>query len=125
MRLRVNGTLGPMRKVAAAVAVLVAIGVALLFLNRGVAVTVRNVGTESLRGVVVHVTGKSYPVGNIQAGDSRSVRVSPTGESHIEIEHSKGRLIVDTYFESGYRGGVCVEITETEIKRVKNDVRII
>lgn len=113
-----------MKKAAAAFAVLIAIGVALVFLNRGVVVTVRNVSTQPLSGVVVHVTGNSYALGDIQAGDHRSVRVSPVGESHIEIEHAKGRLVVNTYFESGYRGSVSVEVTETEIKRVQDDIRI-
>ena len=113
-----------MKKVAATVAVLVAICLAVVFLNRGVIVTVRNVGDQPLSGVIVHVTGNSYPLGDIPAGDARSVRVRPVGESHIEIEHAKGRLVVDAYFEGGYRGGVSVDVSETVIKRVQNDVRI-
>jgi hypothetical protein len=113
-----------MKKVAAAFAVLVAVGVALVAFNRGVTVVVINVGVQPLSVVVVHVTGESYPLGDIQAGETRSVRVSPTGESHVEIEHSKGRLIVDTYFESGYRGKIAIEVTESEIKRVQHDVQV-
>jgi hypothetical protein len=113
-----------MKRLAAASAVLVAVGFAFIMLNRGVTVTVTNVSAQPLSRVVVHVTGESYPLGDIQAGEKRSVRVSPTGESHIEIEHSKGRLIVDTYFENGYRGKISVEVTEVEVKRVQDDVHV-
>jgi len=112
-----------MKWVLAIVAVLICIASSFLLLNRGVVVTIRNVGTETLSGVVVHVTGNAYPIGDIQVGSERSVQVSPSGESHVEIEHSKGRLIVSTYFESGYHGKVSVEVTRDEVKRVQDEVR--
>jgi hypothetical protein len=72
----------------------------------------------------VHVTGAAYDLGDIEPGQSKSVRVSPTGESHVEIEHLAGRLIVNTYFEGGYRGHLDVEVTPTKVVRIEDKVRI-
>lgn len=113
-----------MKKALAALAIVMAISAALVVLDRGVTVSVKNVGSEALTSVVVHVTGNAYTLGDIQPGEGRSVRVFPTGESHVEIEHSKGRLIVDTYFESGYRGKISVDVTASKVQRVEDDTRV-
>jgi hypothetical protein len=114
------------RKVTAAFALAVAIGVGAVFLllNGAPTVTVKNVSDETLHAVVVHVTGAAYDLGDIGAGESRSVRVSPTGESHVEIQHAQGRLVVGTYFEGGYRGHINVDVTPRGVVRVEDKVRI-
>jgi hypothetical protein len=95
-----------------------------VFLSGGLTVTVKNVSDQALHSVVAHVTGASYKLGDIDPGQTKSVRVSPAGESHVEIEHTDGRFIVNTYFESGYRGHIDVDVTPREIVRVEDKVRI-
>jgi len=90
----------------------------------GAKVVVKNVGKVPLHSVVVHVTGRSYPLGELPVGENRSVKAYPTGESHVVIEHvdqSSGnkKLPVDCYFELGYRTTINVEITEDSV--VKTD----
>ena len=77
-----------------------------------------------MSSVVVHVTGNAYPLGDIPPGEDKSVLVVPTGESHIEIAHAKGRLEIDTYFESGYRGSISIDATADEVQRVKDEIRV-
>lgn len=112
-----------------AIALLVAAAVGFHFLNRGIKVRVRNSDTRTLRSVVVHVTGSSYPIGDLETGAVRSVRVTPKGESHVEIsfqdEAGKTRtLVAGCYFESGYRGTVAAEIDSEKIRKVESDVHI-
>jgi hypothetical protein len=113
-----------MKKTVAVLAIVLAVSTAFAAFTRSVTVSVNNVGPETLSSVVVHVTGNAYELGNIQPGENRSVRVFPTGESHVEIEHAKGRLIVDTYFESGYRGRISVDVTASEVQRIKDDISV-
>lgn len=103
---------------------MIGLGSVFVYAHRGLMVTVKNVSAEPLMSVVVHVTGSSQTLGNIPPGESKTVDVSPTGESHVEIEHTKGRLVVDTYFEAGYQGRITAEITAGEVVRVQGDVRI-
>jgi len=111
-------------RVAAGFALAIGVGALAIVLSGGLTVTVRNVSDQRLTGVVVHVTGASYKLGNVEPGKSKSVRVSPTGESHVEIEHLAGRLIVNTYLEAGYCGHVDVDVTPSEVVRVEDKVRI-
>lgn len=112
------------KKISALFALVIGLGAAFLYANRGLTVTVKNVSAEPLTSVVVHITGSSQALGDIRPGESRTVEVSPTGESHVEIEHAEGRLMVDTYFESGYQGSITVEITAGEVVRVQDNVRV-
>jgi hypothetical protein len=112
-----------------AIAVLVAASVGFYFLNRGIRVGVRNSDTRTLRSVVVHVTGNSYPIGDLPPGEARSVRVKAKGESHVEIsfqdEAGKPRtLVAGCYFESGYRGTVKAEIDSEKVRKVEADVHV-
>lgn len=106
---------------------LVALGtLAVLLLPGGkVEVTIVNVGTTPLRSVTVHVTGNSYPIGDIAPGAGKTVRVAAKGESHVELQHdgSPDRLVVDCYFEPGYRGKITAEVTATQVIHVDNETR--
>jgi hypothetical protein len=95
--------------------------------TRGVRVTVENHGAATLRAVVVHVTGNSYPLGDLKPMSSRSVKVNPRGESHVEIEYTDEsgrpvRLNAGGYFESGYHGTVWVGIRDGRIDAVQQNV---
>lgn len=93
---------------------------AFLWFWPGVTVTVHNGGISPLVGLQVHVTGKSYDLGNITSGSTKKCKVSPTSESHVEISYqlpdgTTRRHTVDCYFESGYRGTVEAEIQDGEL----------
>lgn len=90
-----------------------------------VTVALVNAGNEPLRSVVVHVTGRSYPVGDIAAGGRTSVDVAPTSDSHVELTSADGpRLIVDCYFGRGYEGSVTADVTRSRVVAVQSDVRM-
>jgi hypothetical protein len=95
----------------------------------GVHVTVRNTGQEVMRHVRVHVTGQAYALGNLAPGDLQTATVSPTSESHVDVEYTdeKGkriRLIGGGYFEPTYRGQIDIEIRDGEVVAVKYQARI-
>src|SRR5262249_9370284 len=94
-------------------------------LRSGVEVSIVNTGT-AMRSVVLHVTGRSYPVGDILPGKTTVARVQPTSESHLEIEFTdaqgeKQLLKVDVYIEPGYRGAMSVVIQDAKV--VSSDCR--
>lgn len=115
-----------MKKAVAATFVLAALVViCVVLINRGVTVVVHNVGNEPLHSVIVHVTGNSYPIGDIAAGSSSSVMVHATSESRVELEHgAHERLVVDCYFENGYKGTITAEVTSFKVVNVKDRVRV-
>jgi hypothetical protein len=89
--------------------------------SNGVTFVAKNVGTETIRSMVVHVTGRSYLIGDIEPGASRSVVLNPTSESHVELTLSDHpRLTIDCYFEQGYSGTIASEITVDKVVTVKN-----
>lgn len=91
----------------------------------GVTLTVHNVGDQSLVAPIVHVTGNSYRIGDLQPGQTKSVVVNSSGESHIEIEQTNHpRLVANCYFEPGYKGQIEVDVTADAIIKVKCDVKI-
>ena len=106
-------------------AVIAAFLAALYFLlPRGVTVVVHNVGKVPLHGVSVHVTGRSYDLGDINPVKRLSVHVVPKGESHLEvsfntpIERGK-RMVAGCYFEKNdYFGTVMVDIDGSAAKPV-------
>lgn len=91
----------------------------------GVAFTVTNVGSDTLRSVTVKVTGRAYSIGDLSPGKSKSINVDPTGESHIELIFSDSRrLMIDCYFEPRYEGKIAAEVTSQDVVSVKDEVRV-
>jgi hypothetical protein len=76
----------------------------------------------------VHVTGKSYDLGDIASGAMKECKVNPTSESHVEISYrlpdgTTPRHPFDCYFESGYLGAVDAEIRDGELSHSSNQIR--
>jgi hypothetical protein len=91
------------------------------FSGKGVTFIVKNVGTESIRSMVVHITGNSFAIGDIEPGTSKSVVLNPTSESHVELTFSgHPRLTIDCYFEHDYSGTLATEITVEKVVSVKD-----
>jgi hypothetical protein len=105
-----------------------AAGVVWFYVQRGVRVQVRNMGATTLRGVIVHVRGNSYPLGDLQSQQSISTGVQPKGESSVEIEFTdaRGKQItqdVDTYIEARYYfGTIAVDLNDRGITEVTDSV---
>ena len=104
------------------------VGVLAFQFRSGIQVTVENTGASPLKSVVLHVTGASYDLGDIAPGESATARVSPTGESELEVEFKDTddqtqRLNAGGYFESGYRGSIRVEIKDGVIDKNEQDIR--
>ncbi len=98
-------------------------------LEGGIRVKVTNTGTATLKSIVLHVTGRSYPVGDIAPGGSVKTKVSPTSESHLEIEFMDTagglhRLDAGGYFEAGYRGIIRISIQDGEIVSNEQDIQL-
>jgi hypothetical protein len=115
--------------IPAALAVAALVGVLVLQFRAGVQVTVENTGTTSSKAVVLHVTGASYELGDIAPGESAAARVSPTGESSLDIEFTDAdgkiqRLKAGGYFESGYRGSIRVEIKDGQIDKFEDNTKL-
>ncbi len=105
------------------VMVIAGVAAAVLPSGGGVAVELINAGPEPMRGVVVHVTGASYAIGELAAGARKKIVVYPTSESHIEIEQSTGqRLVVDCYFETAYSGTLTANISSTQVLSIQDEV---
>lgn len=101
------------------IAVLIA---SVVWLTPGIAVTVINSGSTSLNALQVHVTGRTYNLGNLASQAQRKCTVRSNGESHIEItfqlpDGTHKRHIVDCYFERGYRGSVEIELKNGDLIR--------
>lgn len=94
----------------------------------GIRVTVRNAGPESLRSLVLHVTGAVFPVGDVAPGQSVTATVRSTGESHLELEfetgHGRRRLDAGGFFEPGYRGGYEVVIADGAIRSTRDAITL-
>lgn len=105
------------------------IAIAAFQLRSGIQVTVENSGTSPLNSVVLHVTGSSYDLGDIVPGESATARVSPTGESELEVEFKDidgqiQNLNVGGYFESGYRGSIKIEIKDGQIEKFDDNTKL-
>lgn len=107
-----------------------AVPFALYRIRDGVQVRVANHGPERLSSFVIHVTGNSYPIGQLDVGESRTVRVRPSSESHVEVEFvdplgQRKRSAVDCYFEPGHHSGtIAIELENGAIKRVHDQTRL-
>ena len=87
----------------------------------GVFVIITNRRSTPITDFVLHVTGQSIQVGQIAAGQSRRVKVSPTGDSHLEFEikdrawGTSGRRTHVCYFGPGFQGQIELDIDEESI----------
>ncbi|MBD8532498.1 MULTISPECIES: hypothetical protein [unclassified Massilia] len=91
----------------------------------GVEFTLDNVGSESLHGVSVDVTGRSYQLGDMPPGSSRTVKLHATGDSHIELRFLNGRrLIIDCYFQPTYKGTIKAKVTSQAVMAVEDKVKL-
>lgn len=83
--------------------------------------TATNVGSETMRSVVVHITGKTYAIGDLVPGASQSVQLYPAADSHIELALAgHPRLEVDCYFSGGHTGSITAEVTVEKVVTVNN-----
>jgi hypothetical protein len=108
---------------------LLSIGLALSQFRSGIRVTVQNSGSTPMRSAVLHVTGRSYPVGDIAPGNFAEATVHPQSESDLEIEFTdpegkQQRLTVDCYFEPGYRGEINVSIKDGRIEKSQEQINL-
>jgi hypothetical protein len=103
---------------------IVAIVVAYVAFTRttGVEFTLKNVGAETLRSVIVEVRGKSYALGDILPETSKTVKVNPQGESDIKLRFANGpRLIIDCYIENDYGGSIEANVTSRQVVTLKDE----
>lgn len=105
------------------------IGFSILQSGSGVRVTVRNSGPTQMGSVVLHITGKSYFLGDVAAGSSVHATVNPASESHLEIEFTDGagkskRVNAGGYFEAGYRGTIRVSIKDGAVDENEQNITV-
>lgn len=106
---------------AIAVAIAAAVIVSRSIPAKTVTFTASNVGTEAMQSVVVHITGHSYPIGDLEPGASTSVVLTPKADTHIELTLTgHPRLTVDCYFSGGYTGNVSADVTADKVVSVEN-----
>lgn len=75
-----------------------------------------------MKGLVVEVTGRSYKLGDIAAGATKSCFVKPTSESHVEISYmlvdgQSRNSSIGCYFEPSFRGRIYAEVKNGEVVR--------
>ncbi len=98
-----------------------------LLLNRGVRVIVTNKGPQTLHSVSILLNENRYPLGDIKPGETKSIVIKPTRESHLQIEHGKTqrkRIKIDCYLEKGYKGEVKIELTSSKLLKVEDKTNI-
>lgn len=90
----------------------------------GVHFTLDNAGSEALHAVIVEVTGRSYKLGDVPPGSSKTVKLHATGDSHIELQFSNGhRLKIDCYFEPAYGGFIKAKVTSQSVIAVEDEIK--
>ena len=90
--------------------------------TNGVEFTLKNVGPEALQSVTVEVTGKSYAIGDLPPGGSKTVKVNPLAESHIGLRFREGRMLtIDCYMEHDYGGRIEANVTSKAVVTVKDE----
>ncbi len=116
--------------IALCVIIVSTVGVAALVFSGGVSVVVQNRGLETISNVKVHVTGNSYSIGSLAPGQAQGIRVTPIGESHVEIEfvdtnENLHRVVAECYFEKRhYKGTITVDIAGNRVSRVDNKTEL-
>jgi len=103
-------------------------GLAWYHFRPGVRVTVENSGAEPMRAVVLHVTGRSYTIGDIAPGDCKETIVVPTSESDLQIEFIDGRgnerrVPVDCYIEPSNRGEIRARINDGRLELLEHRIQ--
>lgn len=117
-----RGTIGLMKTILAVLAA-VLLAAVLTWKPAGVDFTLVNAGAQPLLGVRVLVTGRDYPVGDLAPGETKRLRLSPTGDSHVELALAGGRrLVVGSYLQPGYRGSLEARVTADAVLTVKDEV---
>ena len=89
------------------------------YLRPGVYVELRNSTGKTLTSVTVHVTGRSYDLGDLNPGETNEIRVEPTSESDVDIEFVDAAglrqgLKAECYIEPGYRGSIRIDVRNAE-----------
>jgi hypothetical protein len=113
---------------------LLATALAAHFLTSGVQISVSNKGNTPLHDVTLQVSGQSYSLGTIPSMGTASVRVFPSkaanpgGHSQLGVAFAgksgeRTQLDVDTYFESGYRGNIEIDVRDGQIANVRGHAR--
>jgi hypothetical protein len=93
--------------------------------TNGVQFTLRNVGTETLRSVMVDVGGNSYVLGDIPSKTTKTVKVEPRGESDIKLRFANGpRLTIDCHIENDYGGSIEANVTSRAVVAVMDESRL-
>ena len=106
------------------VVVAVALAFAVYRLTASLNVTVANEGASRMTAVVVHVADRSYPLGDIPPGGSRTVRAAPAAPGHLTMEFSapegrQVRLNVGGSLDPGARGTITVHVKDGNIVKVE------
>jgi hypothetical protein len=115
-------TIGLMKTILAVLAV-VLLAAVLAWRPAGVNFTLVNAGAQPLLGVRVLVTGRDYPIGDLAPGETKRLRLSPTGDSHVELALAGGRrLVIGSYLQPGYRGSLEARVTADAVLTVRNEV---
>lgn len=83
----------------------------------GIELSITNRGAVTIDSLRIFVTGNTYVIERLNPGNQESILLHVTGESHVELTHSglSDTLVVDSYFEPGYRGFIDLDITEDAI----------
>jgi hypothetical protein len=93
--------------------------------TNGVQFTLKNVGTETLRSVIVEVGGNSYLLGDIAFKTTKTLKVEPRGESDIKLRFANGpHLSIDCYIENDYGGSIEANVTSRAVVAVKDETTL-
>ncbi len=93
--------------------------------HKGTMLTIENKGQAPLDSVTVHVTGNQYFLGRILPGEARKKEIKVTGESHVELSHSKNRrFVLDVYLEPGYKGAIDAKVTPDSVLSVVQNTKV-
>jgi len=89
----------------------------------GVSVTVQNISQSPMHSVVIHVTGGTYPLGDLAPGASARATVKPTGQTHLDIDYSdaagkKHELRASGPFDDRFQGTIGVSIKDGVIQQI-------
>lgn len=97
--------------------------------SRPITVEVSNRSEQRLANISIVYTGGKQDTGPTRNGEKRLVHIYATGESNLALEvekedGSKKIIVIDTYFERGYRGKIEIVINKSLEAEAEVDVRI-